>query len=110
MGVGVALICAPALGYVTTQQIHDSRAASGPLPAEDRARVERVARRGPVPEDDALRQAALRVAEDRLVVLRQTRARALALPSRRRQSSAMVTCGGSGSSPVCRYKLAFGSP
>lgn len=81
MGVGVALICGPALGYLTAQEMRKWMAASGPLTEDDRVLVERAARRGPVPEDGALREAALRVTEDRLIVLRQTRARALTFAS-----------------------------
>jgi hypothetical protein len=73
MGLGVGVVCAPVLGYITANQIQDSMAASGSLSQSDRAVVERAARRGPVPEDDAVREAALRVVEDRLMVLRGTR-------------------------------------
>ena len=79
MGVGVVLICGPVIGYVTAHQMRASMAASGPLAENDRIAVERAARRGPVPKDGALREAALRVTENRLVTLRQTRARALTL-------------------------------
>ena len=79
MGVVVALVCGPVLGYLTAHQMRESMAASGPLTEDDHVLVERAARRGPVPEDGALREAALRVTEDRLVMLRQTRARALTL-------------------------------
>ncbi|WP_166533712.1 hypothetical protein [Blastococcus xanthinilyticus] len=73
MGLGTAVICGPVLGFLTANQLQDSMAAGGPLPDDDLAVVERAARRGPVPEDDATREAALRVAEDRLLVLRGTR-------------------------------------
>lgn len=81
MGVGVAVVCGPVLGYLTAHEVQESMAASGPLTEDDRVVVERAARRGPVPEDGSLREAALRVAEDRLIVLRQTRARALTFAS-----------------------------
>jgi ABC-type transport system involved in cytochrome c biogenesis permease component len=81
MGVGVAVVCGPVLGYLTAHEMQKSMAASGPLTEDDRVLVERATRRGPVPEDGALREAALRVTEDRLLVLRQTRAGALAFAS-----------------------------
>ena len=73
MGLGVGVVGAPVLGYITANQIQDSMAASGSLSESDRVSVERAARRGPVPEDDARREAALRVVEDRLIVLHGTR-------------------------------------
>lgn len=80
-GVGVAVVCGPVLGYLTAHEMQKSMAASGRLDEDDRDLVERATRRGPVPEDRALREAALRVTEDRLLVLRQTRAGALAFAS-----------------------------
>jgi hypothetical protein len=80
-GVGVAAVCGPVLGYLTAHQIQKSMAASGPMRENDRVLVERAARRGPVPEDGALREAALRVTEDRLIVLRQKRSGALGFAS-----------------------------
>ena len=76
MGVGVTVVCGPVLSYFIDREMRRWLAASGPLTVDDRVLVERAARRGPVPRDNALREAALRVAEDRLVVLRQTRSRA----------------------------------
>ena len=76
MGLGVAGVCGPVLGYVTATHIRDSMAAGGPLSDDDRAVVERAARRGPVPEDATTREAALRVVEDRLILLRGTQVRA----------------------------------
>jgi MFS family permease len=73
MGLGVGVVCAPVLGYITANQIQDSMAASGSLSESDRVAVERAARRGPAPADDGVREAALRVVEDRLIVLRGTR-------------------------------------
>ena len=81
MGAGVAVIGGPALGYLTAHEMKKSMAASGPLTEDDRVLVERAARRGPVPVDSALREAALRVTDDRLIALRHTRARALAFAS-----------------------------
>jgi protein-S-isoprenylcysteine O-methyltransferase Ste14 len=78
MGVGVAVLCGPVLSYFVDHEMRRSLAVGGPLTEDDRVLVERAARRGPVPNDNALREAALRVAENRLVVLRQTRSRALA--------------------------------
>ena len=78
MGVGVAVLCGPVLSHVVDREMRRTLAAGGPLTEDDRVLVERAARRGPVPTDDALREAALRVAEDRLVELRQTPSRGLA--------------------------------
>ncbi len=57
------------------------RARGSQVPAHERAIIERAARRGPVPEDDGQRQAALRLVEDRLLTLQATRTRAAALPA-----------------------------
>src|SRR5688500_6201409 len=81
MGVSVAVVCAPVLGFMTAHGIRDSMAAVEQVPEHERAVVERAARRGPVPEDDSQREAALRLVEDRLVTLRATRTRALTFPS-----------------------------
>ncbi|SEL56151.1 hypothetical protein SAMN04515665_114123 [Blastococcus sp. DSM 46786] len=81
MGVGVMVVCAPVLGFVTATTIRDSMAAVEEVPEHQRAAVERAARRGPVPEDDALREAALHLVEDRLLTIYATRTRALALPA-----------------------------
>ncbi|MGY1725227.1 hypothetical protein [Blastococcus sp. SYSU DS0533] len=81
MGVGIAVVCAPVLGFVTASTVRDSRAAVEELPEHQRAVVERAAPRGPVPEDDALREAAPHPVEDRLLTVRATRTRALALPA-----------------------------
>jgi type VI protein secretion system component VasK len=81
MGIGVAVICAPALVFMTAKGIRDSMVAAERVPAHERAVVERAARRGPVPEDDGQRQAALRLVEDRLLTLQATRTRAVALPT-----------------------------
>jgi hypothetical protein len=75
-GVLTAAICAPVLGFMVARQVRDSVAAGGPLTDVDRAAAERAARRGPVPEDDALRLAALRIAEDRVAQLDTARVRA----------------------------------
>ncbi len=75
------MVCGPVLGYLTAHEMQKSVAAAGPLTEDDRVLVERAARRGPVPEDRALREAALLVTEDRLMVLRRTRARALTFAS-----------------------------
>ena len=77
-GVAAAAGCAPVLAWISTRQLQDSMAAAGPLSEGDRVWVERAARRGPVPADPELRQAALRLAEDRLLTVRRTRTRALA--------------------------------
>jgi MFS family permease len=76
MGLGVGVVCGPVLGYITASHVQDSMAASGSLSEGDRAVAERAARRGPVPEDDVVREAALGVVEDRLLVLRETRVQA----------------------------------
>jgi hypothetical protein len=73
MGVGLGVVCGPVLGYLMANQIRDSLAAGGPLSESDGVAVERAARRGPAPEDDAVREAALRVVEDRLIALHGTR-------------------------------------
>ena len=75
-GLLTAAICAPVLGFMVARQIRDSVVAGGPLTDVDRAVAERAARRGPVPEDDALRLAALRIAEDRAAQLGTARVRA----------------------------------
>jgi hypothetical protein len=77
MGIAVTIVCAPVLGALTASAMRGARAASASLPEEDRALVERASRRGPVPADDDLREAALSLAEDRLTVLRSTRTRGL---------------------------------
>ncbi|MGY1694040.1 MULTISPECIES: hypothetical protein [unclassified Geodermatophilus] len=76
-GVVVAVVCAPVLALLVARNTHDALDAFGPLPHGNRALVERAARRGPVPEDDEVRGAALRVVEGRLALLAQTRTRAL---------------------------------
>ncbi|MGY2065265.1 hypothetical protein [Blastococcus sp. SYSU DS0619] len=77
MGVGVTLICAPVLGFMTATTIEDAMAGAGDVPEHERTLVERAARRGPVPEHAGQREAALRLVEDRLLGVRATRTRAL---------------------------------
>ncbi|MCF6742703.1 hypothetical protein E9529_00130 [Blastococcus sp. KM273128] len=81
LGVGAAVVCAPMLGFVTAHTVRDAMAAVEEVPEDQRAAVERAARRGAVPEDDALREAALHLVEDRLLTVHATRTRALALPA-----------------------------
>lgn len=81
MGVGATAVCAPLLGFVTAHSVRDAMAAVEEVPEHRRAAVERAARRGPVPQDDALREAALHLVEDRLLTVRATRTRALTLPA-----------------------------
>ncbi|MGY1609309.1 hypothetical protein [Geodermatophilus sp. SYSU D00700] len=76
-GVVAAVVCAPVLGLLVARDTRDTLDASGPVPHRDRALVERAARRGPVPEDDDLREAALRVVEGRLALVTRTRTRAV---------------------------------
>jgi hypothetical protein len=77
VGSVTAAVCGPILALMLTGRWRDMMAAAGPLAEEDRASVERAARRGPVPADPQLREAARRLAEDRLLTLRRTRTRAL---------------------------------
>ncbi|SFE16029.1 hypothetical protein SAMN05216574_102297 [Blastococcus tunisiensis] len=77
LAVGVTVICAPGLGYLTANEVRDSMAAAEEVPEHERALVERAARRGPVPDDEGQREAALHLVEDRLLALRATRTRAL---------------------------------
>lgn len=77
MGLVTAVICAPVLGHLVSGQVSRSMEGSGPLSADDRVLVDRAARRGAVPEDDALRAAALRVVEERLDADRRTGGRAV---------------------------------
>jgi hypothetical protein len=79
MGLGVAVVCGPIIGYVMAHEFRRSLAAAGPLSDDARIAVERATRGGPVPDDDDVRAAALRVVEDRLIVLRATRPRAVGL-------------------------------
>jgi hypothetical protein len=79
MGFGVAVVCGPAIGYVLAREFRRSLAAAEPLSEDARIAVERATRRGPVPEDDDVRAAALRVVEDRLTAVRAGRPRASAL-------------------------------
>lgn len=76
IGLLTAALCAPVLGFVVARQVRDGVAAGGPLTDVDRAAADRAARRGSVPEDDALRLAALRIAEDRLALMDTGRVRA----------------------------------
>lgn len=75
-GLAVTAVSSPVLGYATANQVRDSLEAGGTLSEHDRALVERAARRGPVPEADAARAAALRLVEHRLVVIDRSRVRA----------------------------------
>lgn len=80
-GVSVAVVCAPVLGYLTANGLRDSMVAAEQVPEHERATVERAARRGPVPDDEGQRKAALHLVEDRLLTLRATRTRALTFPA-----------------------------
>jgi hypothetical protein len=76
-GLLTAAICGPILGYMAWKQAHESISGAGSLPEDHLARAERAARRGAVPQEDELRQAALGIVEHRLLMLHATRVRAL---------------------------------
>jgi hypothetical protein len=76
-GLIATAACGPMVGYMSSKQADESTSPAGPLPEEDRVRVERAARRGPVPAEDELREAALRIVEHRLFVLQVSRGSAL---------------------------------
>ncbi|MGY1855361.1 hypothetical protein [Modestobacter sp. SYSU DS0290] len=76
-GVVTAAICGPMVGYVTWRQTREFLPDAGSAPEPDQVEAERAARRGPVPEDDDVRAAALRIVEHRLALLQVNRSSAL---------------------------------